>query len=115
MALVALGDTMPCPTEGQWHWMSLGDTQQAVTPCPAPQGDSGGPLVCWDGSMWRLVGIVSWGQGCAEPNHPGVYTNVAQLLPWIHQVTQVSPAQCPALFVPQTNPRIRLGQPLLWY
>lgn len=38
--------------------------------------DSGGPFVV-DG---RLVGLVSWGIGCARPNAPGVYTRVATYL-----------------------------------
>ncbi|NXA43389.1 TMPS5 protease, partial [Eudromia elegans] len=72
----------PGPREPSGH-------ASAAEPRSAVQGDSGGPLVCQDGPTWRLVGIVSWGQGCGEPNHPGVYTNVAQLLPWIHRITEV--------------------------
>ncbi|XP_011782157.1 PREDICTED: transmembrane protease serine 5 isoform X1 [Colobus angolensis palliatus] len=56
----------------------------------ACQEDSGGPLVCPDGDTWRLVGVVSWGLGCAEPNHPGVYAKVAEFLDWIHDTVQDS-------------------------
>ncbi|WP_245870674.1 trypsin-like serine protease [Asanoa hainanensis] len=41
------------------------------------QGDSGGPMFKRNASNeWVQVGITSWGIGCAQPNAPGVYTEV---------------------------------------
>ncbi|MET8505723.1 serine protease [Streptomyces sp. NPDC004787] len=42
------------------------------------QGDSGGPMFRKDDTnAWVQVGIVSWGEGCARPGYPGVYTEVS--------------------------------------
>lgn len=52
-----------------------GYTQGGVDTC---QGDSGGPMFRRDASNnWVNVGIVSWGNGCARPNYPGVYTQIS--------------------------------------
>ncbi|MGW5717694.1 S1 family peptidase [Amycolatopsis sp. NPDC003865] len=42
------------------------------------QGDSGGPMFRRDANnAWIQVGITSWGDGCARPHAPGVYTEVS--------------------------------------
>ncbi|MEV7192235.1 serine protease [Streptomyces sp. NPDC093510] len=42
------------------------------------QGDSGGPMFRRDETgAYIQVGIVSWGNGCARPQYPGVYTEVS--------------------------------------
>ncbi|XP_056144799.1 transmembrane protease serine 9-like [Lampris incognitus] len=48
------------------------------------QGDSGGPMVSKKDGRWIQSGIVSFGNGCAEPDSPGVYARVSQYQSWIN-------------------------------
>ncbi|XP_057659341.1 transmembrane protease serine 9-like [Diorhabda carinulata] len=53
------------------------------------QGDSGGPLITKKAdSRYELIGIVSWGNGCARPGYPGVYTRLTRYLDWILENSQ---------------------------
>ncbi|XP_037134734.1 plasminogen activator, urokinase b isoform X2 [Syngnathus acus] len=65
-------DNMLCAGREDW-------TQDAC------EGDSGGPLVCQVDGRFVVVGVVSWGEGCARQRRPGVYAKVRNYRQWIRQ------------------------------
>jgi len=72
-----------------------GYPQGGVDTC---QGDSGGPLfaAASDGTR-RVVGVTSWGNGCAQEGYPGVYARVAdtKLREWVASQTSAGVAPEP--------------------
>lgn len=69
--------TMLCAGTLDTH--DLNDDNLQTNGVDACYGDSGGPLVAATGGALRLVGIVSFGTGCATRDTFGVYTRVAAM------------------------------------
>mmetsp|Transcript_26075 Transcript_26075/g.60544 ORF Transcript_26075/g.60544 Transcript_26075/m.60544 type:complete len:571 (-) Transcript_26075:218-1930(-) len=79
------------------------------------QGDAGGPLIVPGATATDdlLVGINSFGIGCADPNFPGIYTRVSFFEEWIQDqiclLSRFRPADCPSL--PPSNAPTITGAP----
>ncbi|XP_033114876.1 sushi, von Willebrand factor type A, EGF and pentraxin domain-containing protein 1-like [Anneissia japonica] len=56
----------------------------------ACNGDSGGPVTYLDPETgeWKLVGLVSWGVGCAREGVPGVYVRIYRHHDWMQSILQ---------------------------
>jgi len=91
-----------CNAPGSYDFIAQGQlcagfVQGGVDAC---LGDSGGPLVTTVNGRAELIGVASFGRGCAEPNYYGIYTSVAFYLDWIGEYVSV-----------QTLPRDTGGTP----
>jgi hypothetical protein len=60
------------------------------------QGDSGGPIVKIVNGIHTQVGVISWGNGCAQPGYSGVYARVSSAATWIDQQICILSANPPA-------------------
>ncbi|XP_054691944.1 venom prothrombin activator notecarin-D2-like isoform X2 [Grus americana] len=67
------------------NMLCAGYTTEAADAC---KGDSGGPFTVPYHNTWFLLGIVSWGEGCAEKGKYSVYTRVSNYIPWINEVVE---------------------------
>jgi len=65
------------------NMLCAGQPQGGIDSC---QGDSGGPLAVQVNNIWYQTGVVSFGNGCAQPNAYGIYSRVVNYLGWVASI-----------------------------
>ncbi|XP_013412845.1 uncharacterized protein LOC106175409 [Lingula anatina] len=79
-----------CQNSTTWpvtaHMFCAGYARETIG--DACKGDSGGPFVVRhdDSGRWYLLGLVSWGEGCAQRGKYGFYVNVSSFYDWIQDI-----------------------------
>ena len=63
--------------------------------------DSGGPMMALQDGVFRQIGIVSFGNECALPDFPGVYTRVDRFSTWVNDVITGALSDAPSA-IPQS-------------
>lgn len=58
--------------------------QHSATSFSLAQGDSGGPfMINNEDDRFEMIGLVSFGIGCARTEFPGVYQRISEYMDWI--------------------------------
>merc|ERR1712025_176898 len=90
------------------YWASIYNMDNRVLCAVAPsgekadtcQGDSGGPLFRITDDGPEIIGLTSWGFGCAIPDVPAVYTSTSHYYDWMADIAGWGPTAQPTTASP---------------
>ncbi|MCW2967573.1 MAG: putative trypsin-like protease [Solirubrobacteraceae bacterium] len=94
----------PIPDASQ---LCIGSDRAGEDSC---QGDSGGPVISGPGAAARLIGTVSYGQGCGHKGVPGVYTRISRYASWIDQHAAALNGSAPTPVPAVDAPVVKIGK-----